>query len=77
MEQTLVGWIEENYEDFKRLVKVGAVSTSLMFKYKVYKHYLGLSHIKRNGERIFNVAEDHMVGSDTVRRAIKQMETTL
>lgn len=69
--------LEKNMDSVKDLLKAGVISTSYMNYFKIYVLYKSSSHIRSKMDRYQFVADTLNQSSETVRKAIKQMEKNI
>lgn len=70
-------YISKNIEVFKSMVKIGAVPTTYLNYYNIYCVYSTTAAMKCKMDRYYFTSEATKVSVNTVREAIKAMETRL
>lgn len=70
---TLGEWINENYDDVKRLTKAGVLPPKIINNHNIYKTFTE-EKSESKMQRYENTAAQQGLSSKTVARAVKDME---
>ncbi len=70
-------YISKNIEVFKSMVKLGAVPPSYLNYYRIYCVYSTTTNMKCKMDRYYFTSDATKVSVNTVREAVKVMETRL
>lgn len=76
-EMVAASYIEKNIDVFKSMVKLGAVPTSYLNYYRIYCVYSTTAKMKCRMDRYYFVSDTMKVSVNTVREAIRVMESKL
>lgn len=70
-------YIGKNMDVFKNMVKIGAVPPSYLNYYRIYCFYRTTGNIKSKMDRYYFTSDTMKVGTNTVREAVRIMESRI